>query len=1005
MNSQVTVVDVCLTGSEPSSTSVYVSDIAKLDLLSREMVMIGERIPLRLQLLDLQYNPFDLSQYRFVRCTVQVETESITVHPADETVTLGSADGTVQCPNLWWVRGVSVGVGRISVSVSAINLTTTTTSVSSSSLHSVSRSIHVFPPLRIQCPPGDSIPLVPGARYQVITTGGPPMASDISYHVTNTSVCTVERTLGILHAVSEGKTTLSVQAHCYDRALGQRVLLTSDSCLVDVHYLTGLRIHVPTQRVWVGTELSVHVEGTQGETPLAWGSFGNAIQFQWSLLDASVLTFLIPSNDSRHGDAAIRLRALKEGTTRLGVMCVAGESLLFGPRSVSRGDIITASSPNIVVTTPLRLLTPSHLVMATHSHFQIRTNKDSEQHLRYTLLETVDSSLATPSSILSVSSRGLITSRHLLGTAFVLVTDHSETPPVSLLVSVTVKLVHMLDLVLLLNSGVSTFFPVGSTQLYAVQMRDARGELFHSVDGINLHWQMSELGVVSVMTSESPIGSNFVNTNTNTTTTTPSGPFSSLSGPSHMTTEMFSLRVLKLQALRPGHIILELRAYSTAPNGTAATTFIRTYLPLHVTNAILPAEPLVHVGGTVQFTTTFSTDVTLSSTPWSVSNESVLSIDRASGFATARHVGHAVVYYNSSMHTFTPVHVVKVSKITFEIPVEPFLKSSIVSPPDPTLTEGGYHYFLPLTIYVAVSPSPDDKQNDSSKGEELVSLVDTPSVQHHFVVRCSSPSPLIFVTNWTHPSTHQHYCIAKILPPPKGTKIDTRGVTVPIVATLTDRKSSYTVSTEKEVSLYSHFKLLTGKEIYVTPHSPALVEVQTQQELIVKNSDPTHLSVRRLRYDPLSDSVVYEVRLALLPDEDYQTLLKRGGLFLEFVNVESGQTERVQLVPSPPTPSHQGELLPVVPVSPAVSPPSSYVTSWLWAIAIITIGLIVAYIVATSRKTTPPPVTVKASGKSPSPPASPLAFRHDPSTIICQTFLLSDITKRNIHKRYVKQVT
>jgi hypothetical protein len=259
-------------------------------------------------------------------------------------------------------------------------------------------------------------------------------------------------------------------------------------------------------------------------------------------------------------------------------------------------------------------------------------------------------------------------------------------------------------------------------------------------------------------------------------------------------------------------------------------------------------------------------------------------------------------------------------------------------------------------------------------------------------VRCSSPSPLIFVTNWTHPSTRQHYCIAKILPPLKGTKIDTKGATVPIVATLTDRKSSYTVSTEKDISLYSPFKVMTGKEIYVTPHSPALIEVQTQQELIVKNSDPTHLSVRRLRYDPFSDSVVYEVRLALLPDEDYQTLLKRG-LFLEFVNVESGQTERIQLVPSPPTPPHHGELLPVVPVSPVVSPSSSYLTSWLWALAIITIGLIVAYFIAASRKTTPP-VTIKVTGKSPpSPTTSPLAFRHDPSTIIYQTFLVSNNKK------------
>jgi len=969
---KVTVLDVCLTGSEPSTTSVYISDISKVDLLSREMVMIGERIPLQLQLLDLQHRPFELSQYRFVHCTVQVETETIAVHPADDAANIGSIELTSRCPNLWWIRGVAVGVGRITVTASAVNVTSAAFNISpsvlfASSTHTISRSIHVFPPLRIQCPPGESIPLVPGARYQVTTTGGPPLSSDISFHITNTSVCTVETTLGVLHAISEGKTTLSVQAHIYDRVLSQRVLLTSDSCLVDVHYLSGLRLHVPAQRVWSGTELSVHVEGSQRETPLAWGGFGNAIQFQWSLLDASVLTFLVPSNDSRYWDASIRLRALKQGTTRLSVVCVAGESLLFGPRGTGNAEIISASSPDIVVASPLRLLTPSRLVMATHSHFQIRTNKDSDQYLHYTLLETSDSTVSS-SSLLTISPRGLITSHHLLGTAFVLVTDYSETPPVSALVSVTVKLVHMLDLAPL-DPVAAAFFPVGSTQRYTVYMRDERGELFHSVDGIALHWQMSELGVVSVVTSDDVTA----NVTSSTTVVTSSAIFSSPLSPT--ATGVFPVRVLKLQALRPGHVILELRAHSNTLNGTTATNFIRTYLPLHVTNAINPAAPLVHLGGTVQFTTTFSTDPILSPTPWSVSNENVLTIDRATGLATARQVGYAIVYHNSSVHTFTPVHVVKVSKLLLEAPLE-LAKSSAISPPDTALVEEGYHYFLPLIIYTSSVLS--DRRADSSQGADFVSLVDTPSIRHHFVVRCTSPSPLLFVTNWTHPVTRQHYCIAKLLPPPKGSKIDIRGVTVPIVATLTDSKYSYTVTTERNIPLYSHFKILSGKEVYVAPHSPALIEVQTQQELVVKNSDPTHLSVRRLRHDPLSNSVVYEVRLAMLPGEDYQNLLKNG-LFLEFVNVESGQSERVQLVATPPTP-HHGELLPVVPVN-TVIPSSTYITSWLWAILIITVGLVAAYLLAALRKTTPASTatattaTTKTNGSSPSP-VSPLAFRH-----------------------------
>ncbi len=56
---KLTLVDLCLTGSEPSFSQIQISDIHAVQLRSRDMVKIGDQIPVLVDLLDMHGQPFD----------------------------------------------------------------------------------------------------------------------------------------------------------------------------------------------------------------------------------------------------------------------------------------------------------------------------------------------------------------------------------------------------------------------------------------------------------------------------------------------------------------------------------------------------------------------------------------------------------------------------------------------------------------------------------------------------------------------------------------------------------------------------------------------------------------------------------------------------------------------------------------------------------------------------------------------------------------------------------
>lgn len=96
---------------------------------------------------------------------------------------------------------------------------------------------------------------------------------------------------------------------------------------------------------------------------------------------------------------------------------------------------------SLIVAAPLRLITPSTLLLAPRSHFRVRTNADDDPHrvLHYALLsvnvtckcpnasELAEAAAAYPtSSVVHVDQNGLLTAQSEGGTAFLYVAAHNE---------------------------------------------------------------------------------------------------------------------------------------------------------------------------------------------------------------------------------------------------------------------------------------------------------------------------------------------------------------------------------------------------------------------------------------------------------------------------------------------------------------------------------------------------------------------------------------------------
>jgi nuclear pore complex protein Nup210 len=322
---KVTVIDVCLAGSDPAHGVVHVSNVAAIRIKSRDMIKIGDQMPVQVDLLDSYGAPFESSQLKWVDIKIHVDGSALDV------VQIGSATSQ------YTATGRHLGVSTISVS--AVDPVTGAT-VSSAPLQ-----VHVFPPFQVS---PSKLELMPGAQFQLGVSGGPPFRSEITFDIANDTIATVSKD-GFVSAqplVQSGRTTITVSI--WSRVSGgdpQEKPQRAGTAVVDVevHHLRGIRIQSSSPRLLLGEETSLRVEGLDGENPFAWG--GLDVNFKWEVVNPDVVA-LAPifenanvTLDEEHG-FTVRVRGLKPGTTRISVRVTAGPASLTGKTSSMFLEII-----------------------------------------------------------------------------------------------------------------------------------------------------------------------------------------------------------------------------------------------------------------------------------------------------------------------------------------------------------------------------------------------------------------------------------------------------------------------------------------------------------------------------------------------------------------------------------------------------------------------------------------------------------------------------------------
>ena len=598
---RVTVTDACLSHSEPAVATVHVADVETLELAVPDLLQLGETTTLVVTALDPTGTPFDPSQYQFLNIRVGVDNAGLTLE-----------DSAV--PGRYVMRGAAVGASA---------LTATLVCETGKVVTSNPAQVYVFAPFALH---PARVHLVPGARYHLRWTGGPPVRHDIAFASADGGVVAVDGdALGMITAGAVGSTTVTATISATHSLTHERLVFGRATVEVSVQHLRGLRLRSATNRLVIGGEETVWVEGYgAGETPLTLAGVG--IRFAWTAGDPHVVSLRGAYEEAGYAleDEAsafsARVVARSPGQTAVTVAVAALPPSL--PAALYKG---LSATLQVGVAEPLRILAPAPaLLLPPHARLAVRTNKDGAARLRYTLVATHDAPIAR------VSAQGVVETLSAFGSAVVVVHDVDAGETASIMV--TVKPVAQLQLVPAPGGGAGRDIPVGASMQFQTVLRDDVGLPFHALP------RGTGPGSAPVLTVETNFPDTIAVTRgaDNTTVT--------------------------VKALRPGQPVLHA--------ALAANPAIEDYLRVYVGHMVEPLNPIVHCGGSVAFHTSFDHAAAAargSRRVWSAEDPAVVRIDAQNGVArAATQPGSTTVYYKGAVFAFTQVRVERVARVDMD---------------------------------------------------------------------------------------------------------------------------------------------------------------------------------------------------------------------------------------------------------------------------------------------------------------------------------------------------
>eukprot|EP01132_Coremiostelium_polycephalum_P006697 gene6697-8283_t len=469
---RIDVRDICIgtTTQQQKQTPpsiIQVSEAVRIELEVRDMVQIGDTIPMKVRVFSVNGDEFDESQYQYM-----------SIVPHNDNPSVLSVTPSLENPQTFKLRGLDQGL--VTMTVSIVNPKTAYSTTSKT------LQIQVFPPFRVS---PHTLHLVPGGHFQIQWSGGAPTRQDVSFESSDPSVTALGKDIiGELVAVKVGEATIRAFAHITDPITGAKSIIGEDKLVVYVKNMTGIRLHSSINKLLVGNEAKLRIVGASGETPFTYGTVD--LFFKWECVDTNVAT-LLPiyekANTTVESEGAFSVRVLGKnpGITTITAWAYSG--------SDKTTHLFQSASLQITVLPTLPIQTTSLLLpLNTPSSFIISNGLDKAGIEFHTLLDSNGGS--TCKEIIDISDNKIV-SLDKIGTCYVSATRDGRVDA-SKLLKVNSKPFSHLEL-LPVNPS-STVIPIGGSMTFSVLLRDDIGELFTEYgSSASFTTEVSNSGIIS----------------------------------------------------------------------------------------------------------------------------------------------------------------------------------------------------------------------------------------------------------------------------------------------------------------------------------------------------------------------------------------------------------------------------------------------------------------------------------------------------------------------------
>ena len=649
--SHIVATDACLVGGSPVSAPVLVAEVESLVITGPPMVLVGSQAKLELTAYTKSGAAFPQDQLAFLNIRVVVDDSSLIRLDRRPAPALGQYDA----------KALDLGTARVHAVLSREDGSRITSPV---------HAISVFPPLDLAPP---EVHLVCGFVTEISVSGGPSRA-DLVYRAKNNHVASmVEDSRGEVAGLAPGSSLLTATAS--DHELGS--VYASASVPISVTKLAGIRIMTPSPVVMRGGSLVLSLAGSRSEAPLSFSVLigGRKPTVSWTIYsgESGAVTLdpvhapLGASLDSE-ADMSVLVHGVASGSVTIQAVFSATIECDGAVEEVSFSDTV-----HLTVIPVLSLVSPKPcaplLLLPPDTSSCIRTNRDGLRGsvLHYELIHSrgpmgrwgasghdsgvpagagggsalpehadddMENGPRSPVEV-AVDDHGCVSAGSALGVGFVLVTDGSDGEFV--LAGVRVAPVDHIALIPVDSSGssssssngngqtgfgVDTSLTMGRTMEYVMEARDEMGRVF-SVPPSGTHYKVE------------------------------------ISHPSRVAVRFDAQGVMSITGLKQGPSVISVMLESERE--------VSLVIRVTVREAILPASPVVAVGGSVSFALSpaFVAGAPASAEAlWHSSNVSVLAVDPSTGLGRALSPGSVSVHVTlGSDSSYTHVEVVLPSRV------------------------------------------------------------------------------------------------------------------------------------------------------------------------------------------------------------------------------------------------------------------------------------------------------------------------------------------------------